>query len=326
MVSYWKCVGRPDGNSRIWGYFFIGVAIGVLAKGPIGAIFPGMSIFVWMATQREWLQTWRRLPWITGTILTLLLVVPWYALAEVRTPGFLHYFIIGEHFERFLVPHWSGDLYGSGRPQPRGTIWLFGLIATLPWWVALLFVLVRPIVRRQPLQMDWLRDRWLSYLLLWLLAPLVLFTFATNILITYVATSLVAFALLAAHAFRRLGEAPDRYGLTITAGVVPVLFLVLVIAVTIDPDTRYLRTQAGIIATYKKLTAGRPSEIIYAFHRPYSAEFYTGGKAKFVDDSNKIAVGLDKGEPYFVVPEEFYPKLPAICASGWKCRLHDIEQ
>jgi 4-amino-4-deoxy-L-arabinose transferase-like glycosyltransferase len=58
-------------------------------------------------------NSWRRLPWVTGTVLTLLLVVPWYALTEYRTPGFLHYFIIGEHIQRFLVPHWPGDLYGA---------------------------------------------------------------------------------------------------------------------------------------------------------------------------------------------------------------------
>jgi 4-amino-4-deoxy-L-arabinose transferase-like glycosyltransferase len=311
MAGFWKSVGRPNRYSRVWGYlFFVGVAVGVLAKGPIGAILPGMSIVVWATAQREWAAIWRRLPWVTGTALTLLLVVPWYALAEYRTPGFLHYFIIGEHINRFLVPHWMGDLYGAGRPRTRGTIWLFGFAATLPWLVALFAVLIRRRARQEFFQNNALGDQWLSYLFLWLLAPLVLFTFAANILIPYVAPSLAAFALLAAHAFRRFGEAADRYGFLVNAAMVPIIFLAAVIVILIDPGTRYLRSEAGIVATYQRLTTGQPSELIYAFDKPYSADFYSGGKAKFVRDGDGIAANLDKSGRYFVVPDDVYPRLP----------------
>ena len=34
----------------------------------------------------------------------ILLAAPWYVLAEIRTPGFLEYFVIGEHWNRFAVP------------------------------------------------------------------------------------------------------------------------------------------------------------------------------------------------------------------------------
>jgi 4-amino-4-deoxy-L-arabinose transferase-like glycosyltransferase len=316
MASFWKCVGRSDETpSRVWGYlFFVGVAIGVLAKGPIGAILPGMSIVVWLTIQREWANIWRRLPWISGTALTLLLVIPWYALAEYRTPGFLHYFIIGEHFDRFLMSHWTGDLYGAGRPRPRGTIWLFGLIAGLPWSAALLVIFFRRRARQDFFKSGALKglltNRWLSYLLLWLIAPLVLFTLAANILITYVATSLGAFALLTAHACCRIDPLADRHRFLATAGIVPVIFLAAVIAILIDPGSRYLRSEAGIVATYKSLAAERPSEIIYAFDKPFSADFYTGGSAKFVSDSDGIAASLGKDETYFVVPEDVLPKLP----------------
>ena len=317
MTSFWKCVGRRDDRyNRLWGYlFFFGIAFGLLAKGPIGAILPGMSIVLWTTIHREWANTWRRLPWFSGTALTLLLVVPWYALAEYRTPGFLHYFIIGEHFERFLVPHWAGDLYGVGRARPRGTIWVFGLIASLPWSVALLIVLLRRPARQALLQKatfkNVLNDQWLSYLVFWLLAPLVLFTMAANILIPYVATSLAAFALLTAHAYRRFGDARDRSGFVIVAAIVPTAFILLaVIAILINPGSHYLRSQAGIVATYKRLTAGRQSVIIYAFDKPYSADFYTGGKAQFVAGSDDIAARLDERGAYFVVPVDVYPRMP----------------
>jgi len=311
MTGFWKSVAQPTDNTGLWGYlFFIGAAVGVLAKGPIGVVLPGISIMVWATMHREWPEVWRRLPWLTGTVLTLLLVVPWYVLAEIRTPGFLRYFIIGEHFERFLVPHWTGDLYGGGRPRPWGTIWLFGVIASLPWSVAWPLLLIRPRARQELFNKKVLRDRWLTYLALWILAPLVLFTFAANILITYVAPGLAAFALLTVEAFRRSGEEPDRNGFAATAGMVPVLFLAAVIAVLIDPGSRYVRTQAGIIATYKRLTKERPADIVYVVNKPYSADYYTAGNAKYVHGSSGMVSSLAKGNPYFVVPDDVYPRLP----------------
>ena len=51
----------------------------------------------------------------------------------MRNPGFLDYFIVGEHIQRFLVPGWTGDLYGRAHDVPRGGIWLFFLLGALPW-------------------------------------------------------------------------------------------------------------------------------------------------------------------------------------------------
>ncbi len=311
MASYWKCVGSDAPGGRGWGYlFFIGVAIGALAKGPIGAIIPGLSIAAWATQHRKWGDTWRRLPWIGGTLLTLALVLPWYIAAEIRTPGFLRYFIVGEHFERFLVSHWEGDLYGAGRARPIGTIWLFGLISGLPWSAVLLVFVLRARARKELFQKAIISDPWLSYLIHWLLAPLVLFTFAKNILLTYVATSAPAFALLTAQAFRRIGERTDRYGFIATMCIVPVLFAGAVIAVDLDPGSNYFPSQKGIVATYKKLATNKASQLFYVFDKPYSADFYTGGTAKSADGAGDMDKALRAGYPFFVIAADVYPRLP----------------
>ena len=312
MTSFWKCVVGKDAPSKVWGYlFFFGISIGVLAKGPIGAILPGLSIAAWVTQHRKWRDTWRRVPWISGTTLMLILVVPWYALAEYQTPGYLKYFIVGEHFGRFTDSNWRGDLYGHGSATPPGTIWLFGLVAALPWSVVMLILFCRRRPRQELFQKSVINDPWLSYLILWLLAPLVLFTFSKNTLITYVAPSVPAFALLTAHALLRVGEERDRYLLAATAAITPLLFLAAVIKINIDPDTRFLPSQAGIVTTFNKLTADRPAELIYIYNRPYSAAFYSGGKAKLVRDSPDIAIALRTGRTvYFVVRKAYYPKLP----------------
>ncbi|MBC7184497.1 MAG: phospholipid carrier-dependent glycosyltransferase, partial [Marinobacter sp.] len=95
---------RLQGGGALWGWaFFIGLALGLLAKGPLTLVLTGLPVFVWVALTRQWQTLWSRLPWIRGTLVMLLLVLPWYILAELKTPGFLDYFIVGEHLKRFLI-------------------------------------------------------------------------------------------------------------------------------------------------------------------------------------------------------------------------------
>jgi 4-amino-4-deoxy-L-arabinose transferase-like glycosyltransferase len=55
-------------------------------------------------------------PWLRGLALMLAIAAPWYLLAEARTPGFLDYSLVGEHWKRFTVPGWAGDRL---RQRPR---------------------------------------------------------------------------------------------------------------------------------------------------------------------------------------------------------------
>ena len=123
----------------------------------------------------------------------LALSLPWYLLAERETPGFLHYFIVGEHFQRFTVKGWRGDLYGSGHASPLGTIWLYGLTMFLPW--SLLLPLLR-MKKTSPLSEKATLPGENSFLWLWALSPLLFFTLARNILPAYVLPGIPAWCIL----------------------------------------------------------------------------------------------------------------------------------
>jgi 4-amino-4-deoxy-L-arabinose transferase-like glycosyltransferase len=324
MASFWRAVAHPNDESVAWKYlFFIGLAIGTLAKGPIAIVLPGLSITLWATWHRRWVDIWRRLPWVTGVALTLVLVAPWYVAAEIHTPGFLHYFLVGEHLDRFLFSHWQGDLYGAGRNWPRGTIWLFLIIATLPWSAILLSLLVKRQTRNALLQQLNLSDPWLSYLLFWFLAPLVVFTFAANIVVTYIAPSLPAFALLCADALQyRIREPLGVHSFVATAAITPSLFLAAVSAIIVYPDARYVPTQANIYTMLEKRTSERQPALDYVFDFPYSAKFYSAGTAKYLRDENELVAALDKGGRYFVIPVKSYPKL----SEGIRNRLEFVTQ
>jgi 4-amino-4-deoxy-L-arabinose transferase-like glycosyltransferase len=187
MAGFWVAVDARPARARLAGYaFFTGLAIGLLAKGPIALVLVVLPVGVWTLWTRSWRAAWSGLPWIGGTLLAATLVVPWYLAAERATPGFLDYFIVGEHWRRFVEPGWTGDLYGAAHARPRGMIWPFWIAAALPWSVLAVGWLVRAALARRGVLRTLVGDRWQAYLLLWSIAPMLFFTISANILATYV--------------------------------------------------------------------------------------------------------------------------------------------
>src|SRR5215813_10226343 len=82
-------------------------ALGVLAKGLIAIAIPVLVIGVWLAAVGE-LRLILRLVWWPGVVLFALIAVPWFLLTELRYPGFLQYFFIHHHFERYLTAKFNG--------------------------------------------------------------------------------------------------------------------------------------------------------------------------------------------------------------------------
>jgi len=94
MISFWEGINTTGKN--YWKYlFFVGIGLGLLAKGPIIIILTGPPIFVWLLFSKKFKDLWKSFPWIIGILLTALIAVPWYYLAEQKTPGFIDYFKLG---------------------------------------------------------------------------------------------------------------------------------------------------------------------------------------------------------------------------------------
>jgi 4-amino-4-deoxy-L-arabinose transferase-like glycosyltransferase len=131
---------------------YVALGLGLLAKGPLAAVLVLGPIAVWSLALRRVRPVWQRFAWLKGAVLVAAIALPWYLAAELRTPGFLEYFIVGEHLSRFFVPGWQGDLYGHPHHEPFGTIWIFFALGLLPW-SALLLPLV--VTRRKMLSPNW---------------------------------------------------------------------------------------------------------------------------------------------------------------------------
>jgi 4-amino-4-deoxy-L-arabinose transferase-like glycosyltransferase len=132
--------------------------------------------------------------WLPGLALFAAIAVPWFALMEVRHPGFLEYFFVHHHFQRYT----TGDFNGQQR------LWFYlpvfaGL--TMPWFFSLYHAVRRPAgghgVERDVHALMWL----------WLTITLIFFSIPTSKLVGYVLAAVPPSAVLAADGFTRFTRA-----------------------------------------------------------------------------------------------------------------------
>jgi 4-amino-4-deoxy-L-arabinose transferase-like glycosyltransferase len=302
MMSFWFYWQK---KGVYWGYlFFVGLALGMLSKGPIALILVGISLSIWICFQSRWKRLPKCLPWGGGLILFLLLALPWYLLAEKATPGFLNYFLIGEHFKRFVISGWQGDLYGSAHDRARGTIWLYWILATLPWFPLFIVQLIRYF--KADYKDTKQKDGVDSFLYCWLLAPLFLFTFSGNILWSYVLPGIPAFALLLAR-FQARCPLPLKYyylGL-----FTPLLILLSVAVLALNPTGK--PNQKPLIKAWQLQLEYRKSTIYYLNDLPFSARYYAKGRAQLVKATIEQIAQTEEGKFIVVHTKD----LPAELAS-----------
>jgi 4-amino-4-deoxy-L-arabinose transferase-like glycosyltransferase len=100
----------------------------MMCKSLIGVAFPVGIIFVFFLISREW-PKWRVMHTLPGSLLFLLLTAPWHWLAEIRNPGFLNFFFVGEQFLRFFSKRDPPVLWSV----PLLTFWALVLVWFFPW-------------------------------------------------------------------------------------------------------------------------------------------------------------------------------------------------
>ena len=308
LTAFWIGWNSQDAKqATLWRYlFFVGCGIALLAKGPVALVLAGLPIFFWCLPKGRLLTLWQRFPWISGTLLTALIAVPWYIAAELKTPGFLEYFLIGEHFGRYVDEGWDGDRYGNAHIRPIGTIWIRFLEGGLPWTLVLVAIALKLCWHRYKHGERISISEWQGFLLCWLMAPLAFFTFATNIIWTYALPVMPPLALLLAD---RWGNDWNRLSrrLLSTALIVPVLTCVMVAVMMQDGGKK---SQKHIIAAIKAQEVENPGEIIYLSKRPFSARFYSAGKAILVENPEEIPQLIDNNLTDFIATKDDRNQLP----------------
>ena len=309
MYGFWMTI-RKYRSRRLSGQvlFFSGLAVGLLAKGPIAIILVCTPIGLWSLLTGNFAHAWRSFHWVYGTLLMLLIVSPWYVLAEIRTPGFIEYFLYGEHWQRFVTSGWQGDLYGSAHDYPRGTIWGFLLIDLLPWTILLpLLALLLKFKRVTENTGCETPKQWRYFLLIWGLFPAVFFTMAGNILWPYVLPGVPALALLGADWLVRrnhqeLIEKILLIGVSFSALLTLIFPIFLVFS---DLDER--RSAKFLVSLFRQ--QGKDSVLYFYGRKPFSADFYSSGNAILISDVSGLK-RINNKNAYVAIKTGAAHKLP----------------
>ncbi|MDB9957464.1 glycosyltransferase family 39 protein [Oceanospirillaceae bacterium] len=309
MVAFYLA---PKENVWYWRYgVFIGLGIGLLAKGPLAIVIAGAPIGLWVLFQGKLMYYLRTMPWIRGTLLTLLIALPWYILAELKTPGFINYFIVGEHFMRFVDPGWMGDLYGHAHKEAKGMIWLHWLAGSTPWGPLALLLLVGHMLTASLRKTVWhaLKQPVVIYALLWALVTPVFFTAAGNVIWTYVLPSMPAFALLMGWAMVKLnnGQKWRKLGFIFLMWFMPIAGLIF--SAFIANNNNLMKTEK----TIAEYVAQQPqigdnsnwSRLYYLAPKlEFSARFYSHDKAKPVKMGQLENLVMQQQGVFLAVPTD----------------------
>lgn len=198
---------RAGGGWRerwLWWGAFASAAGAVMTKGLIGFVIPAAVAGAWVVVTRQW-RLLLRVPWVSGTLLVLVLTAPWHVLASLRNPDFAWFYFVHEHVLRYATPV-------AERQEPW---WFFAAVVTLgmlPWSGLLPSALrVTPGVRGWQALAD---HRDAVYFALWFAFVFLFFSASQSKLIPYMGPALPPLAVLAGRALASRCSAMDASRLT----------------------------------------------------------------------------------------------------------------
>jgi 4-amino-4-deoxy-L-arabinose transferase-like glycosyltransferase len=186
-----------------------GLALAVLSKGLMGLILPGAALFLYSVLNRD-VMVWKRMHWISGLAVFLLVAAPWFVLVIKANPEFFDRFFIYEHYTRFTTKV-------HGRYQP----WYYFVpvltLGMLPWVFLMFDTLLRTWKNTAQQVREFSPER---FLLVWAVFIYFFFSISGSKLPSYLLPMFPALALLMG---KQIAESDSRRLFWL---VLPVLFIV----------------------------------------------------------------------------------------------------
>jgi 4-amino-4-deoxy-L-arabinose transferase-like glycosyltransferase len=152
---------------------YVGAALGFLAKGLIGIVFPAAILVIWMAMSRRHREIGKAVS-LPGVALFLAVALPWVVLVQRANPDFLWFFFVREHLLRFTT-----EVHQRYEP-----FWFFFPIVfagLLPW----LAFARRAVLAAWEARGAYLPEEDRRFLFCWVLFILLFFSFSDSKLATY---------------------------------------------------------------------------------------------------------------------------------------------
>jgi len=324
MISFWKTM-TSEGKTYWNNIFFIALGLGFLAKGPLITVLTFPPLFLWCCIDlKRFKELFSKFSIIPGILITAIIAIPWYYFCEQQSPGFLDYFLVGEHYKRFVEPGWKGDLYGSGHSQPKGMIWVLMIAFVFPWIQVVMYKLWK---NRTTI----FKNSWVSFLILWAFWTPIFFTISSNILHTYLLPSAMPIMFLVVYFWEEIAR---KKLLIRVALLFPVIVFIAYFTVFATGKLDYkMNTDKYMLNDLKITTDNKETPIYYWKVKNYSGQFYTNGKAQIVNDKEEIDSIMNLNKKIFLViptknkleiPTQYLSKLQ-LRESNFKTSIFEIK-
>lgn len=154
MYGFLRDAERPDRGRARFLLFYVGAALGVLAKGFIGVVFPALIVGLGLVAVRR--LDWRELNLARGAALFAVFAVPWHALVAWRSPMLFNFYVVDNHLLRFLN---ARRYVEDDVPSSTLAFLIASFLWAFPWSVFTL-------ARREPDRST--RTRWRPVIVIWL--------------------------------------------------------------------------------------------------------------------------------------------------------------
>jgi len=285
--------GLPYRRALLAAYAAAG--LGFLAKGLIGVVLPSLIVLLFLTLVRR-LRLVPKLLSLPGLLVLAAITVPWMALEEARYPGFIHYFIVVQHFQRF-----SGQGFNNAQP------WWFYLallgVAYGPWTPSLV-----TLARRG--HIDAAEGGVLRVLMAaWVLVVLVFFTLPQSKLVGYILPLVVPLAFLVAdaHVNLRWARWSGTRAWRTSLAVLMMLNIGVVTALSLHPRHT---SEPIAVALQSARSPGEPIVMLNRYY--YDLPFYADLRTPVTVVDNWDQAGIDRNDDWHRVMTDaagFDPKL-----------------
>jgi len=190
MLAWWAW--RTTASNTLIAVFYLCMALGTLAKGPLAPFLTALVIVVWAAATKEWRALIKTL-WLPGILLFCAVTLPWYVAVQLRNPQFFREFILQHNLARF-----STNLYHH--PEPFWYYVPVTALALVPWIVFIIAAMAESIrvwwAERKSAQDNELQFR--IFACCWLIVPVIFFSLSRSKLPGYILPVVPAGAVLLA--------------------------------------------------------------------------------------------------------------------------------
>jgi len=183
---------KMDGTKRWYLAAYVGMALAVLTKGPIGALLPALVMLLVIMVQRNWTEL-KEMYLMTGALLFAIVALPWYAaMYTLHGMEFINNFFGVHNYLRATV---------SEHPKDNVSYYYLAVfvLSMLPWSALAIKALVQGYKdlrsRKSPL---------LLYLFLWITAYLGFYSLMATKYLTYTFPILFPVAILTAIQLERM--------------------------------------------------------------------------------------------------------------------------